>query len=114
MRQHRPSWQIRPKKKQKISSNVVVGRMVEGKSVLDFLNSIFVDQNDKPFSVVKIANAGELELKQMFVQHPTASHISKARKYGSDSDESSESEEEIVYVKPKEKKVKKRACCRKN
>jgi hypothetical protein len=47
------------------STNVAFGKLVDGRSVLEFLNGLFVDQNDKPFSKVIVANSGELQLKEV-------------------------------------------------
>eukprot|EP01133_Synstelium_polycarpum_P000215 gene215-263_t len=53
--------------------HVVFGRVIDGQQIVDILNTVLVDQNDKPFADVKIAHCGELILKKNIVKKEESS-----------------------------------------
>ncbi|GAM29410.1 hypothetical protein SAMD00019534_125860 [Acytostelium subglobosum LB1] len=77
--------------------HVVFGRVVDGKAIVDILNSVLTGQNDKPFADVKISHCGELirKVKKEDVESDSSS-----------SNSSTDSEEERKKRKDRRKRKK--------
>ncbi|EGG19930.1 Cyclophilin [Cavenderia fasciculata] len=85
--------------------HVVFGKVISGKQVLDILNTVLVDQNDKPYAEVKIGHCGELVLKKSIVEPKKSKDVSSSSSDSdSDSDSSSSSDSEEERKKRKEKR----------
>jgi peptidyl-prolyl isomerase G (cyclophilin G) len=71
--------------------HVVFGRVVEGMEILEILNTLLTDANDRPFAKALIGNCGELVLQVPKVG-PPAMKVAKHKRKKNESESSSSSE----------------------
>eukprot|EP01132_Coremiostelium_polycephalum_P003823 gene3823-4756_t len=92
--------------------HVVFGRVIDGKQVVDTLNTLLTDNNDKPYADVKISHCGELILKQQSKSETKKDEKMTTTSSEEDSDSSSSSsssdEDDKKKKKRKEKEKKKK------
>ncbi|KAN0032062.1 hypothetical protein ACTFIV_005935 [Dictyostelium citrinum] len=84
----------------------VFGKVVSGQNVVDILNSLLTDQNDKPYADVKIVHCGELVLKSSTQNKKDNSDSDDSDNSDSDSSSSSSSSEDERKKRKKRKKRK--------